>query len=606
MINKLFLWIRIKLSSFQNKLKFSFLIITIIPLILTGLLSYRLSYNIARDGILDSVTYTSNQLNETLANRFKQMEYASNSMQYYMYSLVLQPNASVSNQLDWFSYINNNISRLNYTFHLISINLYTKSDLVFSDQGISFFKINDLFKRGVTEEELKHNLNQLKWALLPGHEEPIVLSNSTGKRDIITVYSAFKKQDTDKLEYAYFIDIDEKEISDLLSSSSPNPTVQSYIVDKNGQIISHPDHAKLNKIIDPEELKSIFKSDGHPLSFGDSRIIAHYNKLTEWYVVTNVSNHYIKDHTNILVNILLITVLLVIIAAIATSFFISNSLSKKIRRMSKVMTSFTLQDTNEKLIDVRIPIEPDYIYRDELDRLAHIFNLMVQKTNENFDKILSLNLQEEKLRYQLLQSKINPHFLYNILDSIKACQSLNRIEDANTMITGLAKFYRLILKKGDELISIEDEWQIASLYLEMEKVNNRALSWTITMDDGIKHFLIPKFTMQPLLENCIRHALSSSKEQFRIVISIHYLEEAILITIKDNGVGIRADRLGLIRGSLEQKTINSEQFYAMNNVNLRLSLYANYGAGLQINSEEGKGTTVSIIFPQMLHDGIES
>ncbi|MEK3917984.1 histidine kinase [Paenibacillus sp. FSL H7-0331] len=598
-------WIRIKLSSFRNKLTFSFLIITIIPLILIGILSFRLSYDIAKDGILNSVTYSSNQLNESLTNRFKHMEYASNSMQYYMYTLILQPSASVSDQLDRFNYIKNNISNLESTFNFVKINVYTRPELLFSNQGITFFKIKDLSRRGVTEEELKQNLNQLQWRLQMNQEEPVVVSNSNGKWDYITVYNAFKKQDSHNLEYAYFIDINEKEISGMLSISSPDPSVQSYIVDKSGRIISHPDHAKLNTTIDQGELQAIFHSAGHPLSFGQSQLIAHFNTVSDWYVVTDVPNRYISEHINILVNILLMTVFLVIIVAIVISFFISNSLSTKVRRMSKVMSYFALQETNEKLVDLHIPIKPDHIYRDELDHLSHVFNMMVQKMNDNFDKMLELNLQEEKLRYQLLQSKINPHFLYNILESIKTCQSLGRIEDANTMITRLARFYRLILKKGDELISIEDEWLIASLYLDMEKVNIRTISWSITMDDDIQHFLIPKFTLQPLLENCILHALSGSGKPLRMAVCIQYLDEDIVISIKDNGVGIPTDRLKQIRSSLEQKTIHAEQFYAMNNVSMRLSLYGKHATGLQIESEEGAGTTVTLRFPQMLPDDME-
>lgn len=257
-------WIRIKLSSFRNKLTFSFLIITIIPLILIGILSFRLSYDIAKDGILNSVTYSSNQLNESLTNRFKHMEYASNSMQYYMYTLILQPSASVSDQLDRFNYIKNNISNLESTFNFVKINVYTRPELLFSNQGITFFKIKDLSRRGVTEEELKQNLNQLQWRLQMNQEEPVVVSNSNGKWDYITVYNAFKKQDSHNLEYAYFIDINEKEISGMLSISSPDPSVQSYIVDKSGRIISHPDHAKLNTTIDQGNCKPSFIAQAIP------------------------------------------------------------------------------------------------------------------------------------------------------------------------------------------------------------------------------------------------------------------------------------------------------------------------------------------------------
>jgi two-component system sensor histidine kinase YesM len=603
---KLQTFIRIKLSSFRNKLVFSFLIISIIPLILVGILTYTLSYNIARNGILDSISYSNNQLNEALANRFKQMQNASNAMQFYMYTLILQPSPSITSQLDKYIYIKNNISNLQYTFDFFNISVYTNPEFLFSNQGITYFKIEELDKHGVSANELKINSNSLNWRLFQNIKEPFMLNSSLESQNYISAFSTFKKQDSDNLEYVYFIDINESEISKLLSDSSPHPSVQSYIVDKKGKVISHVNRSELGTSIDEHLLTSIMENTGKPFSFNNQQIIVKYNQITDWYVVTEVPTPYIMNNINILVNILLVTLVLVVIVSILSSIFISNSLSTKIRTMSKVMFSLSLQDNNDKLFQLKIPVKSETVYRDELDKLSLVFNEMIRKMDNNFNKLLAMSLHEEHLRYQLLQSKINPHFLYNILESIKTCQTLGRTDDANAMLSRLAKFYRLILKKGDELISIQDELEIAIIYLEMEKLNRQqSFRWTIEKDDQTEYFLIPKFSLQPILENCIRHGLSGGDKAMEIHISIKYLNEDIVITIRDNGIGINRDKLYQIQQSLVQsikeKTINTDQFYGISNVNMRLSLN---GAGLRIDSEENTGTTVTITIQQMIPDEI--
>ena len=105
---------------------------------------------------------------------------------------------------------------------------------------------------------------------------------------------------------------------------------------------------------------------------------------------------------------------------------------------------------------------------DEIDRLGITFEDMQHTIAGNLKSIVNLSVNEERLKYQLLQSQINPHFLYNILGSIRTCQSLGKLDIADQMIANLTAFYRLTLRKSKELIPIKDELEIARLYLEME------------------------------------------------------------------------------------------------------------------------------------------
>lgn len=589
--------VRRKLSSFRNKLMLSFLLISVVPIIIVGIVSYNLSFKIARDHVLNSLSYSGDQLNATLTSRFKQMENAANSMQFYMYTLILRPSSSLTELMDKFSDTRNSISNLQDTYDFFNISVYTKPEMLFSNQGLNFFKIEDLEKHGLPTDFSETQPNQLHWNLF------LMKNKSMDSEGYISSYKAFKTKDSKNLEYAFFIDIKESEISKMLAESSPHPSIVAMIVDSNGKIISHITNEKLGTFVDEDLLKTIKSNSGQTIPYQDRQLIVDHNNVADWYLVTDVPNEYIKNNINILINMLIAILLAVIFIAIIAGILMSNSLSVKIRRLSNVISSFKAQDTNDKLTRFRVPIDSNKLYFDELDRLATTFNSMLDEMDENFEKILEMSLHEENLKYQLLQSKINPHFLYNILESIKACQSLGRIEDANAMLSRLAKFYRQILKKSNDLITIKDELEIAVLYLEMEMLShNRSFTWTIEKEEGIDQFLIPRFSLQPLLENCIRHGLANIEGQLTIHMRFYYLDEEIGIQIKDNGVGIPQRRLDEIRNTLRNKIVDTNRFYGISNVNYRLSKYSIKHKGLEIDSEVQLGTTVTATIQQMIPD----
>ncbi len=219
---------------------------------------------------------------------------------------------------------------------------------------------------------------------------------------------------------------------------------------------------------------------------------------------------------------------------------------------------------------------------------------------KNLKSIVSLSINEERLKYQLLQSQINPHFLYNILGTIRTCQALGKLDIADQMLTNLTAFYRLTLRKSKELIPIKDELEIARLYLEMEKLCHKDnLDWEINAEDGIENFMICKFTLQPFLENSILHGLSTATPEVFISIHVLYGDDTVVIAIEDNGAGMPPETLDQLRYTIDHKIINYEKHFGISNVSARISnpLYGN--GSVRIDSHPGNGTYVTIEFQQM-------
>ena len=278
---------------------------------------------------------------------------------------------------------------------------------------------------------------------------------------------------------------------------------------------------------------------------------------------------------------------------------ISKNLTRRIETLSRAMETLQLDasDTNMKAL---VPQDRAPETFDEIDKLGVTFEKMQHSLNDNLQSILELSLAEERLKYQLLQSQINPHFLYNILGSIQTCQSLGKLDIANQMLTNLTRFYRMTLRKSKDLISIRDELTIAQLYLEMEKLcHNDNLTWEINMKDGIDNFLICKFTLQPFLENSILHGLSQKTPEVHISIDLSYGDDTVIIVITDNGIGMAKEQLLELQKTLDEKIVNYEKHFGIGNVNKRIS-NPYFGNGrISVESYLYEGTSITIEFDQM-------
>lgn len=602
-MNKLYqrirFFLRKNLSSFRSKLLLSFIATSVIPVVILGILAYNLSYSIAKKNIINAINHSSIQFNETISNRFSQMKNVAESLQYYIYPLVFHNSSSITSYLDASGNIRNYIAALKDAFNFYNITVYLKPDNLLSNEGINFLSTEQLIARGINGSQLKNNA--IEWNIFRNQKTPVVSLKGTNPVNYISCYRAMKLKNSNELVYVYFIDINEQEIIEFFNTIYSDSRISNYIVDDDGYILFHPDKKMVGKRVEQKLWSRIVHGGDKAIPLSDRQLIVKRNAITSWYIVTDVPNSYILTNTSVLIDILLVSLILVILLTVLVNLFISTNLSKKIQNLASIICQLSSIQDKHKLDQLEDLTHKQPEFRDELDQLAIVFKDMFIKLDENFDKLLQISLQEEKLKYQLLQAKINPHFLYNILDSIKACLTIGKIEAATTLLSKLENFYHLILHKDDDLIFIQDELKIALLYLDMEEIcHHESFDWTVTLDEGIQEFLIPKFTLQPLLENCIFHGLKDNGEKMHIAIDIRYGLETILITISDNGLGINPDILSQIQKTLREKTVNVNRFYGISNVNMRISLYSPNQTNIDIQSIEKEGTTVRITLEQIL------
>lgn len=594
---------RICFSHFQTKLLCAFLLCTLIPLFVIGGISYAVSYHIAEDKILNATISSDEQLHTQFYNRLLQVENVADSLQYDMYHLMQAE--TPDDTLAALSETRSNLSMFQASFNLSYISVFLPDEHMGAQENLYFFPLSGLSDFQIPRNALENPGTSSIWFYQKELSVPFLVSNTHDISDTIACCRILKHPDTGTLEYAYIIHLNASEFSSILQESFQDKSISSYILTDNGKIIASNNEALISTTLDKEKSDFLFQNKT-PIK-KESHITYHTAQLQNgWLHVTEIPDSYIRQNTHVLINSILLTVLISLPLTVLVVIMFSKNLTRRIKVLSKAIETLQLDAYNNNLPDL-VPQNRNPETFDEIDKLGVTFQKMQHSLNDNLQSILELSLAEERLKYQLLQSQINPHFLYNILGSIQTCQSLGKLDIANQMLTNLTRFYRMTLRKSKDLISIRDELTIAKLYLEIEKLcHNDNLTWEINMEDGIDNFLICKFTLQPFLENSILHGISQSTPEIHISINLSYGDDTVLISITDNGIGMKEEQLQELQKTLNEKIVNYEKHFGIGNVNKRIS-NPYFGNGrISIESRLFEGTSITIEFDQMEESDEES
>ena len=204
-----------------------------------------------------------------------------------------------------------------------------------------------------------------------------------------------------------------------------------------------------------------------------------------------------------------------------------------------------------------------------------------------------------KTELKALQAQINPHFLYNTLDSIAWMCERGKNADAVQMVHALARLFRISISRGHELIPIEKELQHAEAYLQIQKYRYKnQFTYHFTVDESCTQYLCNKITLQPIIENAIVHGLDLMVEDGHIEISVCPDGGDVLLKVSDDGIGMAPEQVA----ALLQNEPSDRTGIGIKNVNDRLRIYFGPGYGLSIDSVPDEGTTVTIRMPQVPAD----
>ena len=292
-----------------------------------------------------------------------------------------------------------------------------------------------------------------------------------------------------------------------------------------------------------------------------------------------------------MIRLSLIAMGVVLILVIFLSYYIPRSITMPITRISKVTDQVAKGD-----LTVRFEEETGA----EAKILSDSLNAMIDKINELLEQVKKEQISLRKAEFELLQAQINPHFLYNTLDTIVWLAEAGDQKRVVSMVGNLSDFFRTSLNQGKDIISMKEELSHVRSYLEIQQVRYQdILEYEIDVPQTVYDYKIPKITIQPLVENALYHGIKNKRGQGKIVITGQKTEQGYVLFVRDNGIGMTNERLMEVRAGIRKLSYTGKKIYGLYNVNERIRLNFGDAYGISIESTYGEGTQVSILLPDL-------
>lgn len=367
-----------------------------------------------------------------------------------------------------------------------------------------------------------------------------------------------------------------------------------YLIDGDGEIIYHPRQQLIYAGLLEENNRTAagYEDGSHAETFGGAKrqVTVKTVGYTGWKLVGVVPADNIWDNYGQLLLFFLFVVLFSIFLLVFANLHLSERISVPIKTLERAVKE--LEAGREEVdIDVSGPYE--------IERLGHSIRSMVSTMRHLMDDIIEQEAQKRRSELDVLQSQINPHFLYNTLDSVVWMTENGRTDEAILMVTSLARFFRISLSRGSNIIPIADELEHARHYLTIQKMRYKnKFSAVIAAEDGVEGLYTIKLIVQPILENAIYHGMAYADGDGEITVRARRDGGDVVIEVADNGPGMPEETVErLLDQSYAAAPGTKGSGIGLRNVHQRIRLTFGEEYGLAIHSEPDAGTTVCIRLP---------
>ncbi|KAB8131023.1 sensor histidine kinase [Gracilibacillus oryzae] len=566
----------------RNKLLLIYMFSVFLPIILTNIIFYIVTTENVRDQKLEDYELALEQI----ATGFRQgVEDAAGiaSVLYsdaYIYRLL---NKTYETPVEFIAAYNNNFRDINkYTpiySSVDSIHLYTDNPTVISAGGI--YLINQ-------------DMRKSYWYQSTGNTRmsyPVLTRNvsETGVLDQFVIVRELDSNHSASYEKIMMINLNERFIKQAFTNVTFEGQV--YLVDDRDIVQYSTDQSvdSDNKLISFDSLNisedSVIMEEKYQLQF-----------LNNWRLVGIIpSENLITEVQNSMYSIVYLASWNFVIPTLFI-LYIAGNIHFRLNTIVKQM---------RKVKEQQFDIIEGKMYKDEIGVLASEFNRMTRKIKDLINDVYIVRIQKQELELEkkdaqlkALQSQINPHFLFNVLETIRMRSVLKSEMETADIIKYLAQLLRTSITWEDDWVTIGKELQLIYAFLEIQKYRfDNKMEYEINVDDGVEQIYIPKMIIIPFIENASIHGIEPLKGKGKINITIQKYENMIKCIVKDNGVGIRDEKYKQIINFLEGEGVNGKNI-GMRNVSQRLKMYYGQDYQLKINSNATDGTTIILMIPE--------
>lgn len=414
-------------------------------------------------------------------------------------------------------------------------------------------------------------------------ERPWVITLSRGIRD---------RSGSGEKEGVFFIDLNYSAISELCDQSTVGTKGYAFILDAKGNIVYHPQQQQLYNELQTENISLIMDTDEDTVLTGtgnDGKLYSiSRSEKTGWTVVDCTNVRELLSKSRQAQSVYVLTAIILVIVALLFSRFMARSITLPIQKLRDSMKK--VQEGDFSVSDVVVDS------KNEIGSLTKSFDVMTHRIHELMEQ--NVHEQEEKRKSELkaLQSQINPHFLYNTLDSIIWMAEGKKNEEVVLMTASLARLLRQSISNEDEVVPIANEVEYARGYLTIQKMRYKdKLEFQIEVDSSILYIPLIKLVLQPIIENAIYHGLKYKESKGLLIVKGFMKDGNAVLQVIDDGVGMDEETLAHIYD--KHKVNYHSNGVGVYNVQKRLKLYYGEDYGITYTSELGKGTTATITIP---------
>lgn len=587
-------------STIRRKVLISYFVLIFAPLIILTAVTYiRVSANYEKQ-IKYAATQAFDQANQFIYYKVNALIKASDIL-YFNSSVqtILTQNKDefeqdIIQQNKDMLYLDNFLFSLKNEEDVYRVKLYVPDWFYYSVQDINFDKLSNIEKSEIFQS-LQNHKSKVLW--MPPqtivkddqytHTVPVVsMIRKISNQDLLTQYIGIME-----------VFILQSKINDIIAKANITNSGVVYIANSHHELIASSDEEKIDvlnvlKVVEPNVGDNVH--DWETIAINDNRFIYRYGTIenTDWHLVAMIPYKEIIEQSQQVRNLMLI--LFIVIGAIAygVAYLISKAFTERIALLSSSMV---------KVQEGELQVQVDDQEEDEIGQLSKSFNYMIERINVLVENQFKYGKEIKNAELKALQAQINPHFLYNTLDLINWKALDKDVPEIAEISRVLAKFYKLSLNKGQDVVSVKDELDHVKQYIIIQNMRfENRIHYEIKADDSLLLYEIPKIVLQPIVENSIMHGiLKKTGQEGHIVIEGRIEADQLILVIADNGIGIEPEKLKTILFAFGTKESHG---YGIKNIHERLQLCYGKEYGLHYESMASQGTRVTITIPARLKE----